>query len=510
MIRPTLAATLLLMLASFPASAPLLAQAPAATETKDPKAADPSLLELPPLPPEAHVRQSIVVGGHRLDYTVTVSALPIRDEKGRKIAEVVCTAYTLDGPKPEGRPVTFAMNGGPGSASVWLNMGCLGPKRVQFGTQGDLPSNPVGTVDNPATWLDFTDLIFIDPVGTGYSRALVGDEEAKKRFFNVKGDVSYLARIIYDWLFLRDRMSSTKFMVGESYSGIRVPKVAYTLESEFGVGLSGVVMVSPVMDGGTGHLESLSPMPWIGILPTYAAANLEVQGRLAPEAMAAVEAYASTEYPVALLKGYADPASLDQMATRIGAFTGLDPARIRLQGGRIDFDQFFRDRLRDKGLVSSAYDINRTMPDPFPWKMEDDSDWTDPSSRDGALAAGAIVDFYGRVLAWKPQGRYFALNLEVNQKWENGSKAWFTSRESTHDLRRFLALDPQAKVLIAHGYTDLACPYFFTKIILSQIPANCTGDRLRLKVYPGGHMFYNRLESHLAFTRDARALLTGK
>ena len=154
-------------------------------------------MQLPPLPADATVKQVTHVAGKTLNYTVTVGSLPVRDDKGKKVAEVVFTAYTLDAPKgasrdPLTRPVTFAFNGGPGAASVYLNLGAIGPKRVQFGAAGDSASDAPTLQDNPSTWLDFTDLVFIDPVGTGFSRSLVGKDETKKRFWTVKTDIEYL------------------------------------------------------------------------------------------------------------------------------------------------------------------------------------------------------------------------------------------------------------------------------------------------------------------------------
>ena len=156
------------------------------------------------------------MAGTTLNYTATVGTLPVRGAEGRKTAEIVFTAYTLDGLRDPSRPVTFAFNGGPGASSVYLNFGAIGPKRVQFGAQGDSPSDPVRLRDNPGTWLDFTDLVFIDPVGTGYSRSLLKPEETDKSFFTIESNITYLSRIVYDWLSKTGRMGSPKYAVGES------------------------------------------------------------------------------------------------------------------------------------------------------------------------------------------------------------------------------------------------------------------------------------------------------
>src|SRR5262249_16145061 len=169
-------------------------QPPPASATPPP--AD-KTLDLPALPADAHVAQSIQLGGRSLNYTVTVGALPVNNADGKKTGDVVVTAYTVDGAN---RAVTFALNGGPGAASVYLNFGAIGPKRVAFGDQGDSPSDPTMLNDNPGTWLDFTDLVFIDPIGTGFSRSLVSADDTKRDFYTTENDIQYLSRIIFDWL----------------------------------------------------------------------------------------------------------------------------------------------------------------------------------------------------------------------------------------------------------------------------------------------------------------------
>ena len=158
---------------------------------------------------------------------------------------MVFTAYTMEG---QDRPVTFALNGGPGAASVFLNFGAIGPKHLEFGMEGDSPSDPAKLTDNPGTWLDFTDLVFIDPVGTGYSRSLVPADEAKKQFYTTDNDIHYLSRIIYDWLVANGRLSSRKYFVGESYGGYRGPRITHYLQTQLGVAMNGVVLVSPYLN----------------------------------------------------------------------------------------------------------------------------------------------------------------------------------------------------------------------------------------------------------------------
>src|ERR1700677_2112838 len=192
---------------------------PAAADSKP--APTPGLsAALPPLPADAHVAQTMQLEGKTLHYTVTVGTLPVRDSKGALSGEVVYTAYTVDG---KDRPVTFALNGGPGASSGYLNLGAIGPKRVAFGAQGDSPSDRATLADNPGTWLDFTDLVFIDPIGTGFSRSLVDEAETKKLFYGATPDIEYLSLVIYKWLVQNDQLLDKKYLVGESYGGYRGP-----------------------------------------------------------------------------------------------------------------------------------------------------------------------------------------------------------------------------------------------------------------------------------------------
>src|SRR6201996_8641762 len=255
---------------------------------------------LPPFPADKTARQSVTVDGRELKYEATVGSLPVLDEKGKTVANVMFTAYTVPGVN---RPVTFALNGGPGAASVYLNLGAIGPKRVQFGAEGDSPSDRATPIDNPGTWLDFTDLVFIDPVGTGFSYAHVPTEEAKKHFYNPKSDIEYLSRIIFDWLVKNERLTSRKYFVGESYGGFRGPRITHYLQTRLGVAMNGEVLVSPYLDPGASSNRDLSPLPWMLTMPSISAANLERQGKLNDAAMASVVEYTRTEYVQDLLKG---------------------------------------------------------------------------------------------------------------------------------------------------------------------------------------------------------------
>jgi carboxypeptidase C (cathepsin A) len=478
-----------------------------AAKAGDKKDADKkSDIDLPPFPEAASVKQVTHVAGKTVNYTATVGALPVRDEKGKKIAEVVVTSYVLDGPRDPHRPVTFAFNGGPGAASVYLNLGAIGPKRVQFGAQGDGPSDAAVLVDNPGTWMDFTDMVFIDPVGTGFSRSLVDKDETKKRFYSIKPDIEYLSRIVYDWLLKNGRMSSPKYISGESYGGFRAPKITYFLQTQLGVGVSGMVMVSPYLEPGMNQDPDFSPMNWVTTLPSMTAANYERQGKtLSPALMKDVEDYTRGEFTVDLFKGRRDPAAVARMVDKVTAYTGLDRAFVQRSGGRIDIGAFLRELYRDTGKIASVYDSNVTQEDPFPWA---------PDGRRGdpildaiiAPTTSAMVDFDTRVVGWKTEGRFNALSNEVGENWEKGVELV----DASSDMRRAIAADPKMKVLIAHGYDDLSCPYFVSRLVIDQMPISGDANRVKLAVYPGGHMFYSRPASQASFRADVMGVFGAK
>ena len=470
------------------------------------KDADKDKIDLPPFPADASVKQVTHVAGKTLNYTATVGSLPVRDEKGKKIAEVVFTAYVLDGPRDPNRPVTFAFNGGPGAASVYLNLGAIGPKRVQFGAQGDSPSDPAVLVDNPGTWMDFTDMVFIDPVGTGFSRSLVDKDESKKRFYSIKPDIEYLSRAVYDWLLKNGRMASPKYITGESYGGYRVPRITYFLQTRLGVGISGMVMVSPYLEPPMDQAPDFSPMTWVTTLPSMAAANYERQGKaLSPAQMKDVEDYARGEFVSDLMKGRRDPAAVDRLVTRVTGYTGLDPTFVKRSGGRIEIGPFLRELYRDKGRIASVYDSNVTQEDPFPWSANGRRG--DPIL-DAIIAptTSAMVDFDTRIVGWKAEGRFNALSYEVGADWEPGVEL----TEATTDLRQAIAADGKMKVLIVHGYDDLSCPYFVSRLVIDQMPITGDAGRVKLAIYPGGHMFYSRPASQAAFRADVLQVFGAK
>jgi carboxypeptidase C (cathepsin A) len=452
---------------------------------------------LPPLPADAHVQQSMELDGKTLHYTVTVGTLPVRDKEGKTSGEVVYTAYTVDGPN---RPVTFALNGGPGAASVYLNFGAIGPKHLNAGNEGDSPSDPATLRDNPGTWLDFTDLVFIDPIGTGFSRSLVPEADAKKQFYSTEADIEYLSRVIYDWLIKNGRMESRKYLVGESYGGFRGPRITLYLQAQLGVAMNGVTLVSPYLNPTIEDNGDLSPIPWMVTLPSITAANLERQHKLTPEAMQQVIAYTLGDYATALIKGNTDPAATQAMIQRVTEMTGLDPAFVKRSGGRLETEAYLREVFREQGKIGSVYDSNVTSYDPFPYAPEQ-------RSNDPILATliapttTAMVDFVTRTVGWKVDARYNALSYDVGRQWDRGSRE--ERQGSVSQLRQSVAADPKLRVLIVHGWNDLSCPFMGSILSVNQMPM-MGGDPTRVAVheFPGGHMFYTRDAGRVALRKD--------
>jgi carboxypeptidase C (cathepsin A) len=418
----------------------------------------------PPLPADAHTAQSIQLDGKTLHYTITVGTLPVYDNDGKKSGEVVYTAYTMEG---DSRAVTFAMNGGPGAASVFLNLGAIGPKHVRFGDEGDSPSDPAALLDNPGTWLDFTDLVFIDPIGTGFSRSLVSADETKKQFYSTENDIHYLSRIIYDWLVKNGRMGARKYLVGESYGGYRGPRITHYLQSTLGVAMNGVVLVSPYLNPTLGENGDVSPMAWLLTLPSITAAHLERQHKLTAEAMAPVIAYTRGDYVTDLLKGRSDPQATARIVKRVTELTGLEEEFVRRAGGRLEIGAYLREVFREEGKLSSIYDSNVTSFDPFPYAPMQRAN--DPLLESIiAPTTTGMVDFVTRVVGWKTDARYNTLSYEVNSQWDHDSRA--LRGGAVDDLREAVAADPKLRVLIAHGWNDLSCPFMGSILTVDQMP----------------------------------------
>ena len=464
--------------------------------------ASPGAAEQHKLPPDSTTKQTLELPGRTLAFTATAGSIRLFDDKGEPQADIAYTAYQLDGADPATRPVTFLFNGGPGAASAYLQLGAAGPWRLAINGDAAIPSASPDLKPNAETWLDFTDLVFIDPVGTGYSRFVATGDDVRKRFFSIDGDVNSIALTIRRWLEKSGRLLSPKFVAGESYGGIRGPKIVRNLQIEQGVGVKGLILVSPVLD--FREFSGSSLQQYVASLPTMAAVARETKGPVTRADMADVENYARGDFLLDLAKGEADTAATNRLADKVAALTGIDQAMSRRLAGRFDVIEFRREFDRKNGKITGRYDASVMGIDPYP-----DSSFfhfNDPSGE--ALSApltSAAVDLTTRKLNWRPDGSYHLLNGEVEKSWNFGHG--ISPPQSISELRQILALDPKLKLLVGQGLFDLATPYFGTRIELDQLPAFASSDRVKLVVYPGGHMFYSRDASRQAFRAEVEALM---
>jgi carboxypeptidase C (cathepsin A) len=455
--------------------------------------------ELPPLPSDKSIEQSVVLDGRKLRYTVTVGTIDVRAPDGKLAGKVVYTSYVIPG---KGRPVTFAFNGGPGASSVFLNFGAIGPKHLEgIGNKGSSASGALVLSDNQGTWLDFTDLVFVDPIGTGYSRSLVSDAETKKLFYSAEPDIHYLSTVVYQWLVHNGRMTSPKYIIGESYGGFRGPRLTYYLQSQMGVGINGLILVSPYLNPmvqSNGYIYS--PIAWMTTLPPIVAAHLEREGKLTPEAMKSVIEYDEGPYATALIAGNSNSALEDAMIAQVTQLTGLDPTYVKESGGRLETGSYLREVAREQGKIGSVYDSNVTMVDPFPWSPQQQAD--DPILASIiAPTTEAMVDFVTNVVGWKTDAPYHALSFDVNSAWKPDDAL---RSGSVAQLRQAVAADPALKVFIGHGWNDLSCPFMGSVLSVNQMP-DALRNRITIHEFPGGHMFYTRNDSRSSFRQAVKA-----
>jgi carboxypeptidase C (cathepsin A) len=458
------------------------------------------------LPAAATTSHTIELPGRSLRFKAIAGPIRLSDaESLAPMADIATTAFILEGADSAKRPVTFAINGGPGAASAWLDLGAMGPWRLTLDRASPSPSAPPVTIDNADTWLDFTDLVFIDPPGTGYSRILAKGDETHRHFYSVNGDIEALAVTIRKWLAVNKRLDSPKFIVGESYGGFRAPKLARRLQDEEGIGVAGLLLISPVLD--FGWFEGANnPLTFAMRLPSQAAVARGLSGPEGRAALADVEAYAAGPYLADLLRGERDSQALSRIAEKVASFTDLDPALVRKLGGRIDMATFAREKDRASAKVTSLYDARAGGFDPSPHAAA--SDYSDPLlDAIKTPLASAMADLTANRLGWTIEARYEILNENVNRAWDWGSSR--NHAEALSDLRRAMALDPSLRVLVAHGLTDQVTPYFASKVLIDQVPPMGDPDRLRLKVYGGGHMLYLDGKSRAGLREDARKMIVG-
>lgn len=433
--------------------------------------------------------------GRRIKFTATAENLVFTEARGFPRFEVTSVAYTKDSSNSATRPIAFIMNGGPGASSAYLNLLAIGPWRTPLG--GARYSASLTTLQpNAETWLDFTDLVFIDSPGTGYSR-VTGGERAREYFHSVYGDIDGIADFIQRWLKERGRLDSPVYFVGASYGGFRGPLLAQKLQHETLKGFNGLILVSPTLDMNLLPFGRAIPSPWVRatILPSLAAIWAERNSIMTPDFLQEAEAYASGEYMADLARGPEDAQAIERIAGKLEKLTGAQPDVMKSSKGRIDVQAYIRylERRPAPNLgFYNVYEAGRTV------EYSEDHDLYDVTR----IITGEIDGYFRDLLKFQTSEKYKVLDTELARTWR-----WNNGRygvEALSALQQALNNDRGMRVLIAHGASDLTTPYYATKILSAQIEAE-RPRRLDFKLYGGNHLFYTREASRKAFRADARA-----
>ncbi len=465
--------------------------------TAAPSQNEPGVLSL--LPADSVTQHSITAPAGKLDYTATAGTFSLFDQSGERSAAVFYAAYVAKSENPANRPVTFVFNGGPGAASAFLNLGVVGPRVAEFGPNGN-DGSKVRLIDNPDTWLAFTDLVLIDPVGTGWSRPAKRD--GGEAFWGVEADAESMAKVIALYVAKNSRVSSPKFILGESYGGFRAAKVARVLQSQQGISVGGILMLSPMLDGAFQFGGSRFALGAALQLPSLAAAELERKGTFSQQALAEAEHFALTDYLTALAGPPLQGDAAQKFYARVAAITGLPQDVVARQRGFID-DAYVKDLRRGEQKIVSHYDATFASDDPNPEAPE--ARGPDPILDVLVRSYGSAFVAYARdELGFKTEMTYNLLAGDISGKWRWGSRRRQPSVEQ--DLRDLLALTPSFRLMIANGYSDMVTPFAVSRYVLDHLPAVDGEGRTELKLYRGGHMFYLDPASRKAFTADARTM----
>jgi carboxypeptidase C (cathepsin A) len=442
-------------------------------------------------------------------YSTKAALMPVGENPEAPTAELFYVAYTQDGADPARRPITFCFNGGPGAASVYLHMAALGPMTIEVGPDGSLPPVPAKLVPNPHTWLHFTDLVFIDPVQTGYSRALPGANGAPgdpAPYFEAEADLRSIAQFIRRYLTQNNRWISPKAIAGESYGGLRVAALSRLLMEEYDINLNRAVLISPLLkttlppeSARYNLVSSMTMLPsQAAVAASHGRSVLPTDPAQLPQALAGVEQYALNEFVSGLARlGRAPAAETDALFARVSGLIGLDPKLVAQQHGRISAEFFVKNLLRDRNLILDRYDGRQASDDPLPERAEFASLDKMLTVLNGVLS-GPYFDYLNRTIGYKSDRRYIMLNLASNARWNRSS-----AMGSPEDLAFALTMNTDLKALVVHGYHDLSTPYFRSRYLLEQsVYGRNARQRLFFGVYPGGHMFYLNAASRAELFKD--------
>jgi len=458
-----------------------------------------------------------LVGGQRQSYTAEVAFMPVRGEVIAELADepqaaVMTTAYCLDRAAPASRPVCFAFNGGPGSASIWLHLGALGPKRIVVPDDGSLGVGPYAVQDNPQSWFEHFDLVFIDPPHTGWSAS--ASEKARKKMLSVDGDVAALAEVVRVWLARHQRWGSQVYLAGESYGTTRGAALADKLIG-MGVAVSGVVLVSLAMDLQTLVFAPGNLLPYALFLPAFA--NVAqyhglLKGPLAasPEAArAAAEAFVAEDYARALMAGARlEGRARTRIARRLAELSGLPQALVEEKNLRISEADFFFEALRARGQIVGRLDARVAGP----MAASRTREWEFDPGMESIVPpyTMAAMDYYGTTLGVSIDQRFEVLNRDVGRgwNWNRGDSQGNDYTTTSVDLARALRRHSALKVLAASGRYDLGTPYSASDWSLAQLDVPLSvRTRVTHRYYDAGHMMYTRRADLMQLKADLAAWL---
>jgi len=449
-------------------------------------------------------------GGRSLRYTATVEEQVLKGDDGTPKAAIVTTAYVAE-PRDPARPVTFLFNGGPGSGSVWLQMGAFGPQRVAIPSDArDDGAPPFPIVHNPDSILDVTDLVFIDPVGTGFSHT-IGDTKGEE-YWGVTKDAKSVAAVIRKWISDNGRWNSPKFLGGESYGTTRSAAVVHELEGGYNdVSLNGVILISAVLDFGAGAETQGAELGYITTLPTMAATALYHGKATAPSVEGFVEEarqFAIGPYAAFLLKGQnADAAERAAVRAQLARFTGLseeflDRADLRVTSGR-----FYKELLRDRGLTVGRLDSRYTGVD---YDNAGETPDNDPSfyGIDGGYAA-AINHFMRETIGYRTDRDYVTIGNVGPWDWRlPGGRDTNAYLNVAPYLGKAMRENADMRILVAQGWYDFATPFFAAEYALTR--TGFPQDRIEWQYYDSGHMMYIRDEDRRKLSDDVRAFIRAR
>jgi carboxypeptidase C (cathepsin A) len=444
-----------------------------------------------------------------LPYAATAGTFDLFGQDGERSAKIFYTAYVAKSPpsSPSGqpRPITFAFNGGPGAASAYLHLGLVGPKILEFGAGGNDGTMPV-LKDNPESWLGSTDLVLIDPVGTGWSRA--ADDDAAKGFYGVRQDADSLSKAIALYVQKNKRLDAPKYLLGESYGGFRAAKVAASLKNTQGILTSGIIMLSPLVEGRF-LANSDDPLSAALQLPSLAAAKMEHENQFSPEKLAEAERFAMSDYLVGLSGAAPSGPAAETFYDRVAGLTGIPKDIVAQTRGFVG--DVYTKQMGGRGKIVSPYDVAYAVPDAYPEATYNRND--DPILDGYTRGYGAAFVAYARnELGFTSDMTYNLLNEDVNRRWEwNGSRGGDSRSlaSASTDIRDLLSVIPSFRLLIAHGYSDAVTPYGASRYVIDHLPPELATGRIQLKLYRGGHMFYTKPDSRLSFAKDIRGFYEG-